>query len=335
VRSRRDAAADRAHRRRQRWYLWGAVALAPPPLRTDPAPATFPAWRPMLSLDRVWTKPASLLASCACTARRCPCGERSPAAGRQACNGGKGCAIARRRKSMSRSRCRSSRRRVVLAAQHQQLHRLVARQRRSAAPRRRTTSSSARVPAERGRSPARSSPRARCRRSGSRSFPARSQGRSARAVARDALVRQPAPHHRDGCENAATLTTAALPAAAMPRAARHPRRPNADEADASGVDRRTLVSHRMACSTSSAKRGSDAKLSLSLAPWQRHRRTARRNRHRRRSRERQHHRRIAAQPCSTITLGQGNAVAVAGGISQPCSRRPFAVSIRTVSNGKP
>ena len=45
------------------WYLWGR------PLRwlhrhfePTPAPATFPAWRPMLSLDRLWTKPASLLA---------------------------------------------------------------------------------------------------------------------------------------------------------------------------------------------------------------------------------------------------------------------------------
>lgn len=45
------------------WYLWGR------PLRwlhrhfqATPAPATFPAWRPMLSLDRLWTEPASLLA---------------------------------------------------------------------------------------------------------------------------------------------------------------------------------------------------------------------------------------------------------------------------------
>jgi len=44
------------------WYLWGR------PLRwlhrhfeRTPAPATFPAWRPVLSLDRLWTQPASLL----------------------------------------------------------------------------------------------------------------------------------------------------------------------------------------------------------------------------------------------------------------------------------
>jgi endonuclease/exonuclease/phosphatase family metal-dependent hydrolase len=44
------------------WYLWGR------PLRwlhrhfaPTPAPATFPAWRPVLSLDRLWTQPASLL----------------------------------------------------------------------------------------------------------------------------------------------------------------------------------------------------------------------------------------------------------------------------------
>ena len=45
------------------WYLWGR------PLRwlhkhfeATPAPATFPAWRPVLSLDRLWTEPANLLA---------------------------------------------------------------------------------------------------------------------------------------------------------------------------------------------------------------------------------------------------------------------------------
>jgi endonuclease/exonuclease/phosphatase family metal-dependent hydrolase len=44
------------------WYLWGR------PLRwlhgrfaPTPAPATFPAWRPVLALDRLWTQPASLL----------------------------------------------------------------------------------------------------------------------------------------------------------------------------------------------------------------------------------------------------------------------------------
>lgn len=46
------------------WYLWGR------PLRwlhahfaATPAPATFPAWRPVLSLDRLWTEPATLLAT--------------------------------------------------------------------------------------------------------------------------------------------------------------------------------------------------------------------------------------------------------------------------------
>jgi endonuclease/exonuclease/phosphatase family metal-dependent hydrolase len=48
------------------WYLWGR------PLRwlhrhfkATPAPPTFPAWRPMLSLDRLWTEPATLLTSLA------------------------------------------------------------------------------------------------------------------------------------------------------------------------------------------------------------------------------------------------------------------------------
>jgi endonuclease/exonuclease/phosphatase family metal-dependent hydrolase len=45
------------------WYLWGR------PLRwlhrhfkATPAPPTFPAWRPMLALDRLWTEPHTLLA---------------------------------------------------------------------------------------------------------------------------------------------------------------------------------------------------------------------------------------------------------------------------------
>ena len=45
------------------WYLWGR------PLRwlhrhfkQTPAPATFPAWRPVFALDRLWTEPARLLA---------------------------------------------------------------------------------------------------------------------------------------------------------------------------------------------------------------------------------------------------------------------------------
>lgn len=45
------------------WYLWGR------PLRwlhrhfkATPAPATFPAWRPVFALDRLWTEPAGLLA---------------------------------------------------------------------------------------------------------------------------------------------------------------------------------------------------------------------------------------------------------------------------------
>jgi endonuclease/exonuclease/phosphatase family metal-dependent hydrolase len=45
------------------WYLWGR------PLRwlhrhfkATPAPATFPAWRPVLALDRLWTEPHTLLA---------------------------------------------------------------------------------------------------------------------------------------------------------------------------------------------------------------------------------------------------------------------------------
>jgi endonuclease/exonuclease/phosphatase family metal-dependent hydrolase len=46
------------------WFLWGR------PLRhlhrhfaETPAPRTFPAWRPLLSLDRIWANPASLLRS--------------------------------------------------------------------------------------------------------------------------------------------------------------------------------------------------------------------------------------------------------------------------------
>jgi endonuclease/exonuclease/phosphatase family metal-dependent hydrolase len=45
------------------WYLWGR------PLRwlhrhfkATPAPPTFPAWRPLFALDRLWTEPARLLA---------------------------------------------------------------------------------------------------------------------------------------------------------------------------------------------------------------------------------------------------------------------------------
>jgi endonuclease/exonuclease/phosphatase family metal-dependent hydrolase len=45
------------------WYLWGR------PLRwlhrhfkRTPAPPTFPAWRPVFALDRLWTEPARLLA---------------------------------------------------------------------------------------------------------------------------------------------------------------------------------------------------------------------------------------------------------------------------------
>ena len=45
------------------WYLWGR------PLRwlhrhfkQTPAPPTFPAWRPVFALDRLWTEPARLLA---------------------------------------------------------------------------------------------------------------------------------------------------------------------------------------------------------------------------------------------------------------------------------
>jgi endonuclease/exonuclease/phosphatase family metal-dependent hydrolase len=45
------------------WYLWGR------PLRwlhrhfkRTPAPATFPAWRPVFALDRLWTEPSRLLA---------------------------------------------------------------------------------------------------------------------------------------------------------------------------------------------------------------------------------------------------------------------------------
>jgi len=44
------------------WYLWGR------PLRwlhrhfkRTPAPATFPAWRPVFALDRLWTEPSRLL----------------------------------------------------------------------------------------------------------------------------------------------------------------------------------------------------------------------------------------------------------------------------------
>ena len=140
-----------------------------------------------------------------------------------------------------------------------------------------------------------------------------------------------------GCENAATLTTAATSgrrdatSSTAPAPTECPMRPMRR---ASTSER--LVSHRMACSTSSAKRGSDAKVSLSLAPWQR----ASTNSEAKPASQsgRASGSIIAAlppQPCSTITLGQGNAVAIAGGISQPCSRRPFAVSIRTVSNRKP
>lgn len=44
------------------WFLWGRPARW---LHRDfharPAPATFPAWRPVLSLDRIWVRPVRLL----------------------------------------------------------------------------------------------------------------------------------------------------------------------------------------------------------------------------------------------------------------------------------
>ena len=44
------------------WYLWGRpLRWLHKHFKATPAPATFPAWRPVLSLDRLWTEPASLL----------------------------------------------------------------------------------------------------------------------------------------------------------------------------------------------------------------------------------------------------------------------------------
>lgn len=44
------------------WFLWGRPARW---LHRDfharPAPATFPSWRPLLSLDRIWVRPVRLL----------------------------------------------------------------------------------------------------------------------------------------------------------------------------------------------------------------------------------------------------------------------------------
>ena len=46
------------------WYLWGRpLRWLHRHFRPTPAPATFPAWRPVFSLDRLWTEPAALLAS--------------------------------------------------------------------------------------------------------------------------------------------------------------------------------------------------------------------------------------------------------------------------------
>lgn len=45
------------------WYLWGRpLRWLHKHFKATPAPATFPSWRPMLSLDRLWTEPANLLA---------------------------------------------------------------------------------------------------------------------------------------------------------------------------------------------------------------------------------------------------------------------------------
>jgi len=45
------------------WYLWGRpLRWLHKHFKATPAPPTFPAWRPLLSLDRLWTEPASLLA---------------------------------------------------------------------------------------------------------------------------------------------------------------------------------------------------------------------------------------------------------------------------------
>lgn len=45
------------------WYLWGRpLRWLHKHFKATPAPATFPAWRPVLSLDRLWTEPANLLA---------------------------------------------------------------------------------------------------------------------------------------------------------------------------------------------------------------------------------------------------------------------------------
>ena len=45
------------------WYLWGRpLRWLHKHFKATPAPATVPSWRPMLSLDRLWTEPAGLLA---------------------------------------------------------------------------------------------------------------------------------------------------------------------------------------------------------------------------------------------------------------------------------
>ena len=44
------------------WYLWGRpLRWLHKHFKATPAPPTFPSWRPMLSLDRLWTEPAELL----------------------------------------------------------------------------------------------------------------------------------------------------------------------------------------------------------------------------------------------------------------------------------
>ena len=73
-----------------------------------------------------------------------------------------------------------------------------------------------------------------------------------------------------GCENAATLTTAATCGV---REAANSTAPAPTEwpsrAMRAGSTPSRAESHAKACSVSSAKRGSEAKLSSSLAPWQR------------------------------------------------------------------
>ncbi|HVF65651.1 MAG TPA: endonuclease/exonuclease/phosphatase family protein [Casimicrobiaceae bacterium] len=45
------------------WYLWGRpLRWLHKHFKATPAPPTFPAWRPVLSLDRLWTEPPRLLA---------------------------------------------------------------------------------------------------------------------------------------------------------------------------------------------------------------------------------------------------------------------------------